>query len=72
MRIISRRTLKEFLDRHPDAKHPLQAWYVDTKENHPIVCDKTGIVIDTLDIGRRFPYGMPLPVQLSGYGQIRR
>ena len=31
MRIISRRTLKEFWDRHPDAKQPLQAWYVDAK-----------------------------------------
>jgi mRNA interferase HigB len=31
MRIISRRTLKEFWDRHPDAQQPLQAWYIDTK-----------------------------------------
>jgi len=27
-------------------------------ENDPIVCDETGIAIDILDIGRRFPYGM--------------
>jgi mRNA interferase HigB len=32
MRIISRRTLKEFWDRHPDAEQPLQAWYIDTKQ----------------------------------------
>ncbi len=31
MRIISRRTLKEFWDRHPDAQQPLQAWYIDAK-----------------------------------------
>ena len=31
MRIISRRTLKEFWNRHPDAKQRLQAWYVDAK-----------------------------------------
>lgn len=32
MRIISRKTLKEFWDRHPDARQPLQAWYIDTKQ----------------------------------------
>ena len=31
MRIISRKTLKEFWERHPDALQPLQAWYIDTK-----------------------------------------
>ena len=31
MRIISRKTLKEFWDQHPDAQQPLQAWYHDTK-----------------------------------------
>jgi mRNA interferase HigB len=31
MRIISRKTLKEFWDQHPDAQQPLQAWYYDTK-----------------------------------------
>jgi mRNA interferase HigB len=31
MRIISRKTLKEFWDRHPDAQQPLQAWYIDAK-----------------------------------------
>ena len=31
MRIISRKTLKEFWDQHPDAQQPLQAWYIDTK-----------------------------------------
>jgi mRNA interferase HigB len=31
MRIISRKTLKEFWGRHPDGKQPLQAWYVDAK-----------------------------------------
>lgn len=34
MRIISRRTLKEFWERHPDAEQPLQAWYADVKQAH--------------------------------------
>lgn len=29
MRIISRKTLREFWDQHPDARQPLQAWYND-------------------------------------------
>lgn len=31
MRIISRKTLKEFWDQHPDARQPLQAWYDDAR-----------------------------------------
>ena len=31
MRVISRKTLREFWDRHPDARQPLQAWYDDVK-----------------------------------------
>jgi len=31
MRIISRKTLKDFWDGHPDAQQPLQAWYIDAK-----------------------------------------
>lgn len=31
MRIISRKTLRDFWERHPDAGQPLQAWYVDAK-----------------------------------------
>jgi mRNA interferase HigB len=31
MRIISRKTLKDFWDRHPDAQQSLQAWYDDTR-----------------------------------------
>ncbi len=31
MRIISRKKLKEFWERHPDVRQPLQAWYYDTK-----------------------------------------
>lgn len=31
MRIISRRTLREFWEKHPDAERPLQAWYVNVK-----------------------------------------
>ena len=31
MRIISRKTLREFWDHHPDARQPLQAWYDDVK-----------------------------------------
>lgn len=33
MRIISRRTLKDFWERHPDAEQPLQAWYGDVRES---------------------------------------
>jgi mRNA interferase HigB len=33
MRIISRKTLKEFWDQHPDAQQPLQAWYIDAKHS---------------------------------------
>ena len=32
MRVISRKTLKEFWDQHPDAQQPLQAWYHDAKQ----------------------------------------
>lgn len=32
MRIISRRTLREFWQKHPDAQQPLQAWYYDAKK----------------------------------------
>jgi len=31
MRIISRKTLREFWERHPDARQVLQAWYADAK-----------------------------------------
>jgi len=31
VRIISRKTLREFWDRHPEAQQALQAWYHDTK-----------------------------------------
>ncbi len=31
MRIISRKTLREFWEKHPDAEQPLQAWYHDVK-----------------------------------------
>ena len=31
MRIISRKTLREFWERYPDAEQPLQAWYHDAK-----------------------------------------
>lgn len=32
MRIISRKTLKDFWERHPDARPVLQAWYADVKQ----------------------------------------
>jgi mRNA interferase HigB len=32
VRIISRKILREFWERHPDAKQPLQAWYHDAKQ----------------------------------------
>lgn len=31
MRIISRKTLKQFWERHPDAEQALRAWYADVK-----------------------------------------
>ena len=31
MRIIARKTLREFWETHADAKQALQAWYADTK-----------------------------------------
>ena len=33
MRIISRKILREFWVKHPDAQHPLQAWYVDVRHS---------------------------------------
>ncbi|HEX3033931.1 MAG TPA: type II toxin-antitoxin system HigB family toxin [Thermodesulfobacteriota bacterium] len=32
MRIISRKTLREFWERHPDVQQALQAWYYDAKQ----------------------------------------
>lgn len=32
MRVIALRTLREFWDRHPDARSSLEAWYSDAKE----------------------------------------
>lgn len=32
MRVISRKTLKDFWNQHPEARQPLQAWYVDVKQ----------------------------------------
>ena len=32
MRVISRRTLKVFWERHADAEPPLKAWFHETKE----------------------------------------
>jgi mRNA interferase HigB len=31
MRIISRRSLREFWEKHPDSRQQLQAWYIDVK-----------------------------------------
>lgn len=31
MRIIARRTLREFWERHPDAEQPLRAWYAEVE-----------------------------------------
>ncbi len=31
MRIIARRTLREFWGKHPDARRPIEAWYHDAK-----------------------------------------
>lgn len=32
MRIISRKKLREFWEKHPDIRQPLQAWFDDTKQ----------------------------------------
>lgn len=34
MRIISRKTLKAFWERYPNAEQALQAWYADLKASH--------------------------------------
>ncbi len=34
MRIIARKTLREFWEKHPDARQALQAWYHDVKRTH--------------------------------------
>jgi len=34
MRIIARKTLREFWKKHPGAQKPLQAWYADAKQAH--------------------------------------
>ena len=31
MRIVARRALREFWERHPDAEQPLRAWYHDVQ-----------------------------------------
>jgi len=31
VRIIARRTLREFWEKHPDAERPIEAWYHDAK-----------------------------------------
>jgi mRNA interferase HigB len=31
MRIVSRKILREFWEKHPDVRQQLQAWYVDVK-----------------------------------------
>jgi mRNA interferase HigB len=33
VRVISRKKLKEFWERHPDVRQPLQAWYDDAKRS---------------------------------------
>jgi mRNA interferase HigB len=33
MRIIARKTLKDFWERHPDAEQSLRAWYADAKRS---------------------------------------
>jgi mRNA interferase HigB len=34
MRIIARKTLRDFWGQHPSAQRPLQAWYADAKQAH--------------------------------------
>ena len=32
MRIISRKTLKDYWEKHPDAEQPLRAWFAEAKK----------------------------------------
>ena len=32
MRIIAKKTLRDFWERHPDAKRPLETWYREVKQ----------------------------------------
>lgn len=32
MRVISRKKLREFSEKHPNSRIPFQAWYADTKQ----------------------------------------
>jgi mRNA interferase HigB len=32
VRIIARRTLREFWEKHPDAEQPLRAWYANARQ----------------------------------------
>ena len=32
LRIISRKTLREFWERHPDSEQPLRAWYLEVRQ----------------------------------------
>jgi len=41
MRVISRKILREFWERHPDARQSLQTWYADIK--HEILTSPTDI-----------------------------
>ncbi|GFO56019.1 hypothetical protein GMSM_30260 [Geomonas sp. Red276] len=41
MRIVSRKTLREFWSKHPEARQPLQAWYDDAK--HAAWCSPSDI-----------------------------
>lgn len=34
MRVLSRKMLRQFWEKHPDARQALQAWYVDVKHAH--------------------------------------
>ena len=34
MRIISRKILRDFWERHPNTEKPLRAWFADTKQAH--------------------------------------
>ena len=34
MRVLSRKTLKDFWEKHADTEHPLKAWFHETKASH--------------------------------------
>lgn len=55
MRIISRKTLRDFWEKHPDARQALQSWYADVEQAHwqgPVDVKKTYASVSFLSNNR--------------------